>query len=192
MQLTATARRKTFEADIFRTQGEVDIVGPKEWYAIYTRHHHEKVVAHHLEALGFEVYLPLRTEVHQWKDRHKMIVMPLFPSYVFFIGDLKRRFEIMNVPSVRFLVGSAGKAATIPESELAAVRRIVEIRKHVEPHPFLRRGERARIHTGPLAGIEGIVVRKKDSLSLVLSVELLGRSVAIDVDEADVETISGA
>ena len=187
--VTINRSSETFGTNISRSAREASLARTSEWFAVYTRHRHEKAVAHHLDMLGFEVFLPLRFDAHQWTDRRKIIAMPLFPSYVFLSGDLKRRFDILNVPGVCLLVCSDGKPAKIPESELNAVRRIVNSLVLVEPHPFLRCGERVRVHTGPLTGIEGIVIRKKDSLRLVLSVEMLGRSVAVDVDEAHVEPV---
>jgi transcription antitermination factor NusG len=160
------------------------------WYALYTRHQHERVVAHHLERIGLEVFLPLYREVHQWKDRRKSVVLPLFPCYVLFSGDLSRRIEILNTPGVFSLVGSGAKVGVIPAAELDAVRTAVMSPLPLEPHPFMQCGERIRVRYGPLAGIEGIVARKKNSLRIVLSIEMLSRSVSVEVEEAHVERIA--
>ncbi|HUA98740.1 MAG TPA: UpxY family transcription antiterminator [Terracidiphilus sp.] len=157
------------------------------WYALYTRYKHEKVIAQHLDQMGFDVFLPLYREIHQWKDRRKDVVLPLFPSYVFFSGDLRRQFEVLNVPGVCSFVYSGGKVAIISAAELDAVRRAVNSRLAVEPHPFLQCGERVRVHSGPMAGVEGIITRKKGSLRLVLPVEMLCRSVSVELEEAHVE-----
>lgn len=162
------------------------------WYALYTKHQHEKTIALHLDKLGFQVFLPMYHEVHKWKDRRKIVDLPLFPSYVLFTGDLNRRIQILNVPGVYFLLGSDGKAAVIPQAELEAVRRALESELPVEPHPFVKSGERVRVCSGPLAGVEGVVTRRRDSLRLVLSVDTLCRSVAVEVDEAHVGTIGRA
>ena len=169
--------------------GTESFAGAGDWYALYTRHQHEKVIAQHLGQLGFDVFLPLYSEVHQWKDRRRSVVLPLFPSYVFFSGDLNRLLEILNVPGVCWLVSSGGKVNAIPAAELDAVRRAVTSRLAVEPHPFPCCGERVRVRRGPLAGMEGIVTRKKGSLRLVLPVEMLHRSVSVEVDEAHVERV---
>lgn len=162
------------------------------WYALYTRHQHEKTIALHLDKLGFQVFLPTYREVHQWKDRRKIVELPLFPSYVLFTGDLNRRIEILNVPGVYFLLCIEGKAAAIPRAELDAVRRALESELPIEPHPFVKSGERVRVCSGPLAGVEGVVTRRRDSLRLVLSVETLCRSVSIEVDEAHVGPVACA
>ncbi|MGB7547840.1 MAG: UpxY family transcription antiterminator [Terracidiphilus sp.] len=169
---------------------DATLPGGANWYALYTRHQHERAVAHHLEQMGFDVFLPLYREVHQWKDRRKSVLMPLFPSYVFFSGDLDRRFQILNTPGVFSLVCSGAKVGVIPAAELEAVRRAMTNPMPLEPHPFLQCGERIRVRSGPLAGIEGIVARRKDSLRIVLSVEMLRRSVSVEVEEEIVERVS--
>lgn len=176
--------------DYAKQERDATLASSANWYALYTRHQHEKAVARHLEQMGFEVFLPLYREVHQWKDRRKSVVLPLFPCYVFFSGDLGRRFEILNTPGVFSLVCTGAKAGIIPAAELDAVRRAMTNPLSLEPHPFLQCGQRIRVHSGPLAGIEGIVVRKKDSLRIVISVEMLRRSVSIEVKEAVVERVS--
>jgi transcription antitermination factor NusG len=160
------------------------------WYAIHTRHQHEKTIGRHLQQLGFDVFVPLYRAVHQWKDRRKQLDLPLFPCYVFFAGDLSRRFEILNTPGVFSLVASAGKPAIIPQAELEAVRTAAAIPERVEPHDYWRCGERVRIVTGPMAGLEGLVARKTDSVRVVLSVEMLCRSVAVEVAEALLERVA--
>lgn len=158
-----------------------------KWYALYTRHQHERAIARHLELLGFSVFLPLLREVHQWKDRRKIIELPLFPCYVLFSGDIRRRFEVLNIPGVCFLVGHEGKAAVIPAEEVMRMRQALNSPLPVAPHPFLNCGERVHVHSGPLAGMKGIVIRKRGSLRLVLSIETLRRSVSVEVDQEHVE-----
>lgn len=169
--------------------GRDGVVG---WYALYTRHQHEKCIAQHLGNLGFDVFLPLYREVHQWKDRRKVVVLPLFPCYVFFAGDLNRMFEILNVPGVCSLVSSGGKVSCIASTELDAVRRAVASRLPVEPHPFVQQGERVRVLGGPMAGVEGVVARRKGSLRLVLPIRMLNRSVSVEVEERHTERIACA
>jgi transcription antitermination factor NusG len=152
------------------------------WHAIYTRHQHEKTVAEILSGKGFEVFFPVYAALHRWKDRTKTVSLPLFPSYVFIRGGLDRRLQILTTPGICEIVNVAGQAAVIPEAEIEDVRRMVESFLHAEPHPFLKCGDRVRIKAGPLAGIEGILVRKKSQMRLVLSVELLAKSVAVEID----------
>jgi transcription antitermination factor NusG len=160
------------------------------WYAVYTRHQHEKAAAENLKCKGFEVFLPLYIAAHKWKDRTKKISVPLFPCYLFLRGGLERRVDLLSAPGVCSLVTIAGRPAFIPREEVEAVQRIVEGRSLVEPVPFLRFGDRVKVQSGPLAGVEGIYVRSKDgSNRLVISIELLQRSVAVDVEASSIVPI---
>ena len=156
------------------------------WHALYTRHQHEKVTARLLTEKGFEILLPLYTTSRRWKDRIKKLSLPLIPGYVFFRGGLDRRLDMLSTPGVHSLLRSGDQIAVIPEAEIQAVRQIVESRVQAEPHPFLECGDRVKVKFGPLAGIEGILVRKKDQFRLVLSVEALNRSIAVEIDGAAV------
>lgn len=157
------------------------------WYALHTRHQHEKNVARLLASREFNVFLPLYGTVHRWKDRNKQLSLPLFPCYVFIQGGMDHRRDIVTTPGVHGFVGCAGRPAPIPEEEIAAVRQVVEEELRVEPHPFLRCGDWVRVRTGPLSGVEGILIRKKNLFRLVLCVTLLERSVAVEVDVSMVE-----
>jgi transcription antitermination factor NusG len=163
---------------------------PGASYALYTRHQHEKAVAHILSNKGFEIFLPLYTVAHRWQDRTKQLSLPLFPCYVFLRGGLDRRLQVLTTPGVYSIVGCAGRPAVIPEIEIDAVRRAVESYLRVEPYPFLKCGDWVRVKSGPLLGLEGILVRKKNLFRLVLSVELLGRSAAVEVDVCMVERLA--
>jgi transcription antitermination factor NusG len=159
------------------------------WYAIYTRHQHEKMVAQILTSKGFNTFLPLYATIHDWKDRKKALLLPLFPCYVFLKGDIERRLQIITTPGIYGLVSSAGQPAAIPDAEIDAIRRVVESGVRVEAHPYLECGQRVRIKCGSLAGIEGILVRKKNISRLVLSVEILGTAAAIEVAAFQVEAV---
>ena len=159
------------------------------WYAVYTRHQHEKVTARLLAYKGFEVFLPLYNSAHRWKDRTKKLSLPLFPCYLFLRGGLERQFEILNTPGVYSMVRSGDRTAVIPELEIQAVRRVIETSAKAEPHPFLECGDRVRVRSGPLTGVEGILLRKRDLFRLVLTVDLLHRSIAVEVDVDDVESV---
>jgi len=161
------------------------------WYAVYTRHQHEKTVAQILTIKGFETLLPLYQATHRWKDRTKLLSLPLFPCYVFLKGDLERRLDIVTTPGLHAFVLSAGQPAAIPNFEIDALRRGAESGGHLEPHPFLKSGDWVRVRTGPLEGIQGILVRKKNLRRLVLTVEMLGKSAVLDVDSFDVERLNG-
>jgi len=156
------------------------------WCAIYTRHQHEKTVSEMLEAKGFEVFLPLYDSTRKWKDRRKVLAVPLFPSYVFVRGAVERRLPVLTTPGVHMIISRGERVATVPEDEIDAIRRTVEGNFRVEPHPFLRCGERVRVVRGSLEGVEGVLTRKKNLFRLVLSVEMLAQSVAVEIDAIDV------
>ena len=161
------------------------------WYAIYTRHQHEKTTARLLSDKGFQVFLPTRTVARRWKDRTKELSLPLFPCYIFLWGTLKHRLEIVTTPGFHSFVGFGDQPATISREEIEAVRQVLASGSRVEPCLFLRYGDKVRIRSGPLEGIEGILIRKKNSYRLVLSVELLEKSVAVEVDAFSVERVPG-
>ena len=160
------------------------------WYALYTRHQHEKMVDQVLTHKGFNTFLPLYATTHTWKDRSKALTLPLFPCYVFLKGGIDRRLHILTTPGIFGLVSSAGQPAVIPDVEIEAIRRVVESGARVETHPYLTCGNRVRVTSGPLTGIEGILVRKKNISRLVLSVELLGTAAAIEVAAFQVEAVN--
>lgn len=159
----------------------------RAWYALYTRHQHEKAVALALINKGFEAFLPLYNVTHRWKDRTKQLSVPLFPCYVFLCTRDHAWLPVLTTPGVHMVVGYSGQPAAIPEAEIDAIRRAVECSNHVEPHPFLKCGDWVRVKSGPMEGTEGILVRKKSHFRLVLSVEMLGKSVSLEVDVATVE-----
>ena len=161
------------------------------WYALYTRHQHEKRVHQILMGKGFEAFLPLYTTAHQWKDRIKRVSLPLFPCYVFLRGPYSQWLPILTTPGIHSVVGFGGQPASISSGEIEAIRRVIESPVQAEPHPFLKCGDRVRVTAGPLRGLEGILVRKKNWCKLLLSIEMLQRSVAVEIDAAIVQRISG-
>ena len=162
------------------------------WFALYTRHRHERSVAQWIAGKGIEVFLPLYKAAHRWKDRMKDLELPLFPNYVFVMAGSCQRGTILSTPGVYDFVRLGGLAAPIPSDEIEAIRKAVGHRLDAEPHPFLKSGDRVRVRSGPLAGLEGILVRKKNFYRLVLSVELLVKSISVEVDVADVERVAGS
>src|ERR1700722_7149617 len=163
----------------------------RPWYALYTRHQHEKMVHQILTNKGFDTFLPLYSTTHNWKDRTKALSLPLFPCYVFLKGGIERRLQILTTPGIYGLVSSAGQPAAIPDIEIDAIRRVVESGVRVEAHPYLKCGNWVRVKCGPLTGIEGILVRKKNIARLVLSVEILGTAASIEVEAFQVEAVKG-
>jgi len=160
-----------------------------EWYAVCTRHQHEKVAARVLAYKQLEVFLPLYKARRRWKDRFKEISLPLFPGYLFVRERQERWLPILTAPGVCHIVSCGERPAAIPSSEIEALRRIVESTLRIEPHPFLKSGDWVRVKYGPIAGVEGILLRKKNIDRLVLSVDMLGKSAAVEVDVTHVERI---
>ena len=157
------------------------------WFAVYTRHRHEKAVAQFIGRKGLEIFLPLYKAAHRWKDRTKDLALPLFPNYVFVLAALDQRVAVLSTPGVYDFVRLSGVPAQIPADEIDALRCAVEHGLNTEPHPFLKSGDWVRVKSGPLEGLEGILVRKKNFYRLVLSVEVLVKSISVEVEACDVE-----
>ncbi len=159
------------------------------WYAAYTCARHEKRVAEQLARRSVELFLPLYETVHRWKNGRARLQLPLFPSYVFVRIALKDRLRVLEIPSVVRLVGFNGLPTALPDDEMEALRNALVRRLRAEPHPYLTAGRRVRINSGPFVGLEGILVRRKGNLRVVLSLDLIMRSVVVDIDSADLEPI---
>lgn len=159
------------------------------WWALYTRHQHEKAVAEMLAAKDFEVFLPLYESIRRWSDRQMRITLPLFPCYVFVRGGLHRRLDVVTTPGVHMILFHGEHVAIMPDSEIQAIRKAVDGPSRIEPHPFLKCGERVRVIRGSLEGVEGILVRKKNAYRLVLSVDMMAQSAAVEIDASDVEPV---
>lgn len=160
-----------------------------QWYAAYTSANHERRVAAQLADRGVEHFLPSYISVRQWKDRRMTLQLPLFPGYVFVRMALPNRLSVLQVAGVARLVGFGRAPAPLPEGEVEALRTGLTHGVRAEPHPYLKVGRRARITAGPLAGLEGILLRWKGSWRVVLSLELIQRSVAVDVDASALEPV---
>lgn len=156
------------------------------WSAVHTRYQHENAAACSLASKGFEVFFPQSTTIHHWSDRSKELSLPLFPCYLFLRGGIPR-LNIMTTPGVQGLVGFGGIPATIPDVEIEALRQAVARHARLGPYPFLKCGDWVRVTSGPLEGIEGILVRNKSLCRLVLSVDLVQKSAAVEVDASTVE-----
>jgi transcription antitermination factor NusG len=160
------------------------------WWAVYTQHQHEKSVAEMLSAKGFEVFLPLHESTRRWKDRQKVLSLPLFPCYVFVQGLPGRRLQVVTTPGIHMILSRGEQIEVVPEPEIDAIRRAVQGSYRIEPHPYLKVGERVRVTRGSLEGVEGILVRKKNLYRLVLSVDMLAQSVGVEVSASDVEPVA--
>ncbi len=160
------------------------------WYALRVRSRYEHTVAAHLQGRGFESLLPLYKCRRRWSDRFKEIELPLFPGYVFCQFNSLNRLPILSIPGVVHVVGVGKTPLPIDESEIAAIQAAVKSRLPSQPWPFLKVGQRVRIEYGPLCGLEGILLDFRGSQRLVISVTLLQRSVAVQVDGAWVRPMS--
>jgi transcription antitermination factor NusG len=163
--------------------------GALNWYALYTCPRHEKRVAEQIEQHRISCFLPLYRSVRRWKDRRKELELALFPGYVFVRVALQDRLRVLRLPGAVRLVTFNGQPATLGDDEIEGLRQRLSVNRTMEPHPYLRVGRRVRVCGGPMQGLEGIIVRKKDSCRVVFSLDLIMRSVAVEVDEADVEPI---
>lgn len=159
------------------------------WYALHTRSRHEKVVRDQLSARGIENLLPLWQKRSVWKDRVKMIETPLFKGYIFGYFPLKNKLQVLQSIGVVRIVSFNGQPVPIPPEQIQAVQTMVEQRLRCDPHPFLTEGMRVRVKHGVLAGAEGILVAKRQHYRLVISVNLIQQSVAVDIDSASVEPL---
>lgn len=162
----------------------------ERWYAVWTRSRHEKLVAAKLENMGVPTYLPLVTEVHHWSDRRKVVQVPLFPGYVFIhVPTLNEARSILfRVGGFVGIVGN-GQGTAIPDEQIESVRTLLTNSARYQNHPFLKVGQRVRIRGGALDGIEGILLERRGETSLVVSIELIQRSLAVRIDGYDVEII---
>ncbi len=158
----------------------------EHWYAAYTCANHEKRVAAELEARAVEHFLPLYSSVRRWRDRRVRLDLPLFPGYVFVRLALRDKLRVLQVPSVVRLVGFNGHPAALSNEEIEVFRKGLIAQLHGEPHPYLTVGRQVRITRGPLAGFEGIIVRKKKRFRFVISLHLIMRSVSVEMDDADI------
>ena len=162
------------------------------WVAVYTVARHEKAVARQFEERHIETFLPLYRSVHRWKDRKKEVELALFPSYVFARIVSSHKVRVLQVPGVVNIVSFNGELAELPEQEINALRNGLDNQLYAEPCPYLRVGKRVRVIRGPMAGAEGILSRKKDRYRVVISVDVLMRSVAVEVDATDLELIDSS
>jgi transcription antitermination factor NusG len=156
------------------------------WYALYTCSRHEKRVADQLQERSIESFLPTYRTARRWADRTKVVTLPLFSGYLFVRIPWTERLRVLQLPGAVRLVGFNGSPTPLPDAEIEALRNALRNEVHVVPHPYLRIGNRVRVHSGPLQGAEGILMRKKGATRLVLSLDLLMRSVSVEVCASDV------
>jgi transcription antitermination factor NusG len=153
-----------------------------QWCVAYTSANHEKRVTEQFSQRSVEHFLPLYESERRWKDRRIKLQMPLFPGYVFVRLPLCDRLKVLQVPGVARLVGFNGQVAVLADNEIESLRTTTAAHFRAEPHPYLKVGRRVRIQRGALEGVEGILIRRKNTLRVVLSIDLIMRSVSVEVD----------
>ena len=156
------------------------------WYAAYTLPRHERAVAQQLGLRQVETYLPLYFSARQWAERRVLVQLPLFPGYVFVRVSLRERIRVLEHPSVLRLVTFGGRPAPLLDGEIQRLRAALELGK-AEPFPFLTPGRRVRVKSGPLAGLEGRILRRKGRMRLVVTIDAIQRSIIFDLDASDLE-----
>src|SRR5512135_437895 len=157
------------------------------WYAVWTRSRHEQVVREQIELKGVEVFLPTITRWSRWKDRKKKIDWPLFPGYCFARFDPNERLAILKCNGVVSIVSFDGEPAPVPEQEIEGIRLVVNSDLQYDPCPLIKEGTVVEVTHGPLKGVIGRLTRKGSHARLVLSVDLIGQAVSVEVDAADVK-----
>jgi len=158
------------------------------WVAVWTRSRHEKFVRDQLLGKEVEVFLPLMEVPSQRKDRRKSVELPVFPGYLFAHIELTDGYEVKTTRGVVQILGSLpGVYTAVPDEQIAYIRTMVESQLPIDPHPYLRVGNVVRVKKGPLKGIEGILIEKRNHWRIVVSVDLLGKSIAAEVSADEIE-----
>ena len=180
-------------SQISQHPGPAEIVAcrSERWYAVQTRARHEKVVVQCFREKGLTTFLPLVTEVRRWSDRQKSIELPLFSCYVFvkIMSTNEDRVRVLRTDSVFDFVGVPRQGTPIPDEQIDAVRTILEERLNWESYPFLKIGQRVRIRSGALDGVEGILVSRDGKRSVVVSVDAIQRSLSVRVEGYEIEAV---
>ena len=168
-------------------------LGPEEssWYAVHTMARHEKRVAAQFQEKRICTFLPLLKQIHRWSDRRSIVEVPMFGCYAFvrMVQNVEERLKVLRTPGVLGFVGSERQGTPIPDEQIESLRKAINGNVPCLPHPFISSGKRVRIRGGALDGVEGIFVRQDRDQNLIVSVELLQRSVSIRVQGYDVELV---
>ena len=154
------------------------------WYAMVVKPRHEKTVAAGLRVQGFHDFLPTYTARHRWSDRSKRVELPLFTGYVFGSFDVRDRLRVTKTPGVRSIVSIANTPCPVPNAEIEAIKLAVESGLPLEPWPLVGAGQQVRVKSGPLSGLEGILLKDKGLYRVVIEVKLLNRSVAVEIERS--------
>jgi transcription antitermination factor NusG len=164
---------------------------PTSWYAVQTRSRAEKMVVGRMRESGLQTFLPLVTEIHRWSDRQKAVELPLFRGYVFvkLAPTDEQRVKVCRIDGVFQIVGFRGEGVAIPEEQIEAVRLLTSQKLPWSEHPFLKIGQRVRIRSGALNGVEGILLARNGDRTLVVSVDAIQRSLAVRIENYELEAV---
>ena len=174
------------------TLSSAALVAPKgemapHWYAVMTHSRHEKAVAAYFAKRQIQAFLPLYKTVRCRTNRCRVTLeLPLFPNYLFVKIRHQERVRVLGIPGVIAFLGGAGGPAPLPDGEIEALRSGLHLRRF-EPHPYLTIGDRVRVRSGPMMGLQGVLVRKKNDWRVVVTVEMIRQSVAVEVDATEIE-----
>jgi transcription antitermination factor NusG len=156
------------------------------WYAGYTASRHEKRVAEHFAQRGVEHFLPLYETIHRWNNGRHRVQLPLFPGYIFVRIALQDRLRVIEVPGFVRLVGFNSLPHPLPEADINRMKEALNKGVLAEPYPYLTVGTRVEIRNGPMQGMTGILLRRQNKCRVVISVDLIMRSMAVEVEASDV------
>jgi transcription antitermination factor NusG len=158
------------------------------WYVAYTCARHEKKVADQLDLRKIDYFLPLYSVRRQWNRRYVQVRLPLFPGYVFVKIAPAEWLHVLNLPSVVHFVGPKGNPSTLADSQIELLRNSLSVRK-AEPHPYLSVGRPVRVMSGPLRGLEGVIIRNQNKSRMIVSIDSIERSVAFELDAMDLSVM---
>lgn len=163
----------------------------EKWYAILTRARNERSVVNRLQERGIETFMPVVTEIHNWRDRKKRVERPLFSCYVFLklLLTNEHRYRVCNIDGVFSFVGVRGEGIPIPDEQIDAVRTLITEKLSWSSHPFLKVGQRVRIRGGAMDGVEGVLQARNGERTLVISIDAIQRSLAVRVEGYDVQPV---
>jgi transcription antitermination factor NusG len=187
-----TSKENTARAEFFRESDVVSLPSPEDahdWFAVYTKSRHEKKVNWSLAEKNVETFLPLRETLVRWKDRVKRIFVPLFPGYLFVRIDPIDRLDVLTTKGVVCILGSKGEPVPVPLCEIEATKKLLRSGLKFKPFPYEFEGKEAVITNGPLEGAKGRVLHTRGCCNVILSVNLIRRSVSVEIDVNDVEFV---
>jgi transcription antitermination factor NusG len=176
----------------FRDANLSDPCRAKNWFAVFTTPRHEKRVEEHFRVRDIESFLPLYQAQRQWKDGSKgTLQLPLFPSYIFVRISHGGRVPVLAIPGVISIVGGGRESLSVSDSYIHGLREGLQQGK-IEPHPYLTSGARVRVRSGVMAGMEGILLRKKNDLRVVIALAMIMKSVRVEVEMDEIEPVDPA